>query len=123
MLPSPGQPGTPAQPANESFSFGRADTIAAPPSQPINYATSFLDASHIYGTDTITAQSLRAAGGKLALQANGLPPFNDDPNSLSANTVPVAQTNPSTLFRFGLINGNTHPMLQVCGMVLALTTY
>lgn len=44
--------------------------------QQVNDITAFLDASMIYGSDSLRAATLRGAGGLLATSAGGLLPFN-----------------------------------------------
>jgi len=56
------------------------------PRQQLNNISAFIDASNIYGSDDLRAQTLRTDGGKLELSANDLLPYNvtelpNDPSS------------------------------------------
>ncbi|KNC97817.1 uncharacterized protein SPPG_06812 [Spizellomyces punctatus DAOM BR117] len=102
----------PPAPANESFTFGATDSTNSAPPDQINHATAFLDASNIYGTDPAVLASLRAPGGKLALRSDRLPLVVNGTNDIRTQTVRINGGLPLDVFGFGLVNGNTSPMLQ-----------
>ncbi|KAJ3044690.1 hypothetical protein HDV00_001094 [Rhizophlyctis rosea] len=88
------------------------DTTASGPLK-INQATAWLDASMIYGADSTHRDAIRAPGGLLKLGGNGLPVTQGEDVNFRNLTVWVNSGTPGpSLFTFGTVNGNTHPILQ-----------
>lgn len=85
---------------------------------PINEVTSYIDASHIYGSDAARAAALRTAGGvgaKLTLSAGNLLPYN-------TAGLPVENNGPlpdESLFLAGDIRANENSLLTSLHTVFA----
>ena len=85
---------------------------------PINEVTSYIDASHIYGSDAARAAALRTEGGagaKLAMSAGGLLPYN-------TAGLPVENNGPlpdEDLFLAGDIRANENSLLTSLHTVFA----
>ncbi|KAI9104059.1 heme peroxidase [Phlyctochytrium arcticum] len=101
-----------------NFTFATAESTPSNPPVPINSVTAFLDGSQIYGVDTATSNSLRSGPKFILADVPGslgkgvFPPFTNDPNRLADHTVNTNTPPSQPLFRLGLSNGNTHPLLQ-----------
>ncbi|KAJ3167528.1 hypothetical protein HDU87_001501 [Geranomyces variabilis] len=92
-----------------SFQFGVPQSNAATPPLPINFQTSFVDASHIYGTSATPAFG---PGGKFAMTGQGLPLYNRFANATDPLTTALPGIDATALFSFPSINGNTSPAIQ-----------
>jgi peroxidase len=99
--------------------FVRADftTIQGrgPTRSPINYVSSYLDGSVVYGSDATRAAALRDVGGKLLLDANGLLPRNTAGLEVE-NNGPLPST---SMFLAGDIRANENPLLTSLQTVFA----
>ncbi|TWT99538.1 peroxidase [Botrimarina colliarenosi] len=82
---------------------------------PINYTSSYLDGSVVYGADAARAAALRGAGGKLLLDANGLLPRNSAGLEVE-NNGPLPST---SMFLAGDIRANENPLLTSLQTVFA----
>lgn len=105
--------------------FVRANYVTGTPPRgsasgrtPINEVTSYIDASHIYGSDAARAAALRAEGGsgaKLVLSAGNLLPYN-------TAGLPVENNGPlpdESLFLAGDIRANENSLLTSLHTVFA----
>lgn len=85
---------------------------------PINEVTSYIDASHVYGSDATRAAALRTAGGagaKLAMSAGNLLPYN-------TAGLPIENNGPlpnESLFLAGDIRANENSLLTSLHTVFA----
>lgn len=82
---------------------------------PINYVSSYLDGSVVYGSDSTRAAALRDTGGKLLLDAGGLLPRNT-PGLEVENNGPLPST---SMFLAGDIRANENPLLTSLHTVFA----
>ena len=105
--------------------FVRANYVTGTPPRgslsgrtPINEVTSYIDASHIYGSDAARAAALRSEGGagaKLAMSAGNLLPYN-------TAGLPVENNGPlpdESLFLAGDIRANENSLLTSLHTVFA----
>lgn len=74
-------------PLTRSHFDAETGTGADNPRQQVNHITPFIDASNVYGSDELRAETLRADGGKLELSIGDFLPYNVDglPNDPSTD--------------------------------------
>jgi len=85
----PAGTGTKTMLLDRSAVAARTGTNTSNPRQQINALTAWLDGSMIYGSDTVTAKSLRTmVDGKMKLAAGGILPLNNSQN-FPSGTVPM----------------------------------
>ncbi|QDV75075.1 peroxidase family protein [Botrimarina mediterranea] len=99
--------------------FVRADFTTIPGRgggrSPVNYVSSYLDGSVVYGSDATRAAALRDTGGKLLLDPSGLLPRNTAGLEVE-NNGPLPST---SMFLAGDIRANENPLLTSLQTVFA----
>jgi hypothetical protein len=82
----PGDTGTQEIPLTRSRYDESTGTDESNPRQQINQITAWIDGSMIYGSDEVTAESLRLGSeGKLLMSGGEMPPTDDDGNFLAGD--------------------------------------
>lgn len=106
----PAGTGTKTMALDRSAVASGTGTSTSNPRQQINALTAWLDGSMIYGSDTVTAKSLRTmVDGKMKLAADGMLPLNNSQN-FPSGTVPMFNGSPTLsadqMFAAGEVRAN-----------------
>ncbi len=106
----PAGTGTKTMSLDRSAIASGTGTSTSNPRQQINALTAWLDGSMIYGSDTVTAKSLRTmVDGKMKLAADGMLPLNNSQN-FPSGTVPMFNGSPTLssdqMFAAGEVRAN-----------------